>query len=112
MRTDVKVGIICAFAIVLLVVIYFVTTGSTPPKAKPLAAASQNTPAILRNTDTPADPLLPASPGAGSVALRPRPGPSLPGCESPASGGHVSAGGGRRRQPGRAHEGDDLTGAR
>ncbi len=59
MRTDVKVGLICAFAIVLCVVIYFVARGNSRPNA---ARAADNT--VVRA----AEPARPATPAPATTS--------------------------------------------
>ena len=72
MRTDVKVGLICAFAIVLCVVIYFVARGNhapAPPISRSDAPHVLQTPSLTPAPALTSDPVLPgrtvASGGSG-----------------------------------------------
>ena len=75
MRTDVKVGLICIFAIVLLVVIYFVAQGNRNPQK---ASASPTTPTVTAPSASPKNESVqslqvspPSTPAATPAAASP-----------------------------------------
>jgi DNA segregation ATPase FtsK/SpoIIIE, S-DNA-T family len=69
MRTDVKVGLICAFAIVLCVVIYFVARGNNTKHPVPVANSGANAGSLLPTNNN--SGALPDSTAVPAVASAP-----------------------------------------
>ena len=92
MRTDVKVGLVCAFAIVLCVIIYFVARSNRPATTRADTAARNGTPhvvtppAVSPSPGMTSDPTLPGR----TVAVTP-PGGSFGGPLIAPPGGGASA---------------------
>jgi nucleoid-associated protein YgaU len=91
MRTDVKVGLICAFAIVLCVVIYFVARGNRPATSSASTLARNDAPhvitppAVTIAPNSTSDPLLPGRTGVAATPGSAFGGPLIapPGAGSP-----------------------------
>jgi LysM repeat protein len=94
MRTDVKVGLICAFAIVLCVVIYFVAVGNAKhPAPAPDSSPGQAT-MLTRGDGAVPDPVMPAvasapggAVGGGLIGFPSTVTPEPPGMTSPTTPG-------------------------